>query len=103
MKGKACKTTYFGQIAVETGQNVSVNFQNRAKALGQAARRRRKALRLSQSEVARFAGCSRLLVSELERGKLTVRMDKLLDVLHVIGLEMRLQSGKEVLSIDENL
>lgn len=92
-----------GVLVIDFGQNVSVSMQKRARELGAAARRRRKALRINQTELARLAGCSRLLVSELERGKLTIRLDKLLDVLNVLGMEFNLRSGKEVLSIDEKL
>jgi len=50
-----------------------------------------------------MAGCSELFVRELEQGKPTVRLDKTLDVLRVLGLELRLVSGRGVLIVDERL
>lgn len=50
-------------------------------------RERRKALGLTQDDLADLAGCSPRFVRALEAGKATVRMDKVLDVLAVLGLE----------------
>lgn len=44
-----------------------------------------------------------MFVRELEQGKPTVRLDKTLDVLRVLGLELRLVSGRGVLIVDERL
>ncbi len=74
-----------------------------AKRLGAAARKRRKALRVPQGQLAAMAGCSELFVRELEQGKPTVRLDKTLDVLRVLGLELRLVSGRGVLVVDPSL
>ena len=64
-------------------------------AIPDVIRRRRKAIGLSQQELAEFAGCSRLFVSELERGKLTVQFDKLLAVIEVLGLNLNLLPKEE--------
>jgi y4mF family transcriptional regulator len=53
-----------------------------------AIRDRRKALRLTQDHLADLAGCSPRFVRALEGGKQSVRLDKLLDVLDVLGLEL---------------
>lgn len=58
-------------------------------------RARRKAIGLSQSELAEYAGCSRLFVSELERGKLTFHFDKFLSVLAVLGLNFKIVPKEE--------
>lgn len=52
---------------------------------------KRKALGLTQEELATYAGVSAKFVIELESGKKTIRMDKLLAVLKVFDctLEMR--------------
>ncbi|MBI4957624.1 MAG: helix-turn-helix transcriptional regulator [Myxococcales bacterium] len=62
--------------------------------LGAAVRRRRKALRLSQLDLCRYAGCGLAFLYDLERGKPSVRLDKVLDVLQVLGVELRLADGK---------
>lgn len=51
-------------------------------------RRRRRSLQLTQDEVADLAGCSARFVRSLEAGKATVRLDKLVAVLDVVGLEL---------------
>jgi y4mF family transcriptional regulator len=52
-------------------------------------RSRRKSLRLTQAALADLAGCSSRFVREVEGGKATVRLDKLLALLHALGLELR--------------
>lgn len=69
--------------------------------LAEAIRSRRKALRLNQTEAAALAGCNRLFISEVESGKQTVRLDKLLDLLDALGYQLALESGKNRLEIHE--
>jgi y4mF family transcriptional regulator len=57
-------------------------------------RARRRALGLSQTELGELAGTSLRFVHTLENGKGSVRLDKVLDVLDVLGLELRL-TGRE--------
>ena len=54
-------------------------------------RARRKSLRLTQQDLADLARCSARFVRALEAGKQTVRLDKLLDVLDALGLELTAQ------------
>ena len=68
--------------------------------LGVAIRNRRKSLGLTQQELARLAGCGLAFLYELESGKSTVRLDKLLGVLGVLGLELSLVEGKDALGVD---
>ena len=56
--------------------------------MGQEVRRRRRELHLNQEEVADLAGVSSSLVRFIEHNKPTVRLDKVADVLNVLGLEM---------------
>lgn len=72
-----------------------------AKMFGEAIRKRRKALGLTQKRLAEFAGCGVVYIYMLESGKPTIRMDKLLGVLKILGMGMRLTESKEVLTIDE--
>ncbi len=65
-----------------------------ARRLGTAIRRRRRDLALTQKQLAEFAGCGLAFLYELERGKRSTRLDKVLDVLDVLGLELRLEEGR---------
>ena len=65
----------------------------RVSVLAAAVARRRKALGLLQSEVAELAGCSERFVHTVEHGKPSLRLDKLLDVLEVLGLDLVLAAG----------
>lgn len=56
--------------------------------LGAAVRRRRKLLGLTQEAVARQAGCGPVFVYHLERGKPSLRLDKLLNILRVLGMDI---------------
>lgn len=76
---------------------------DKTRRLGEAVRRRRKALGLTQKDLAEFAGCGVVYLYMLESGKATIRMDKLMDVLAVLGLGLKLVEGKEGLSIAEGL
>ena len=61
--------------------------------LARALRQRRKALGLTQAELGALAGCGRLFVGRLETCKSSLRMDKVLDVLEVLGLRFELHTG----------
>jgi y4mF family transcriptional regulator len=71
--------------------------------LSAAVRRQRKALGLTQIELGRYAGCGADFIYDLENGKPTLRLDKLLDVLATLGLQLVLESGKQRLRISEKL
>jgi y4mF family transcriptional regulator len=53
-------------------------------------RARRRDLGLTQEELADLAGCSVRFVRSLEHGKPTIRVDKMTDLLTVLGLELDL-------------
>ncbi len=57
--------------------------------LGEQVRDRRKALGLTQQDLADLAGCSVRFVGELEAGKDTVRLDIVGACLEALGLELR--------------
>jgi y4mF family transcriptional regulator len=54
-------------------------------AIGEYVRKRRIASNLSQKELGELAGVGTRFVSELERGKATLRMDAVNKVLRVFG------------------
>ena len=68
--------------------------QAAALALGRAIRQQRKALRLTQAQLAQLAGCGVAFLYLIESGKPTVRLDKVLDVLGVLGLQLKLERGR---------
>jgi y4mF family transcriptional regulator len=69
------------------------------RSLGQAVRAERQRLKLTQTQLAEFAGCGLTFVNQLERGKPSVRLEKLLDVLEVLGLTLSLAKGKDLLKV----
>lgn len=58
--------------------------------LGLAIRHARKAHGLTQAELAGLAGTGPRFVSELERGKASAELGKVMDVLAVLGLRLLL-------------
>lgn len=72
--------------------------------LATAVRAQRKRLGISQLDLAAMAGCGPVFIHDLESGKkATLRLDKVVDVLRVLGLELALRPGKRGLAIDEAL
>jgi len=62
--------------------------------LGAAVKRQRKSLNLTQKDLGNYAGCGALFIHDLEKGKVTLRLNKLIDVLKVLGLQLSLEPGK---------
>ena len=75
----------------------------RVATLARMIRARRKVLRLTQVDLSRLAGCGPDFVYDLEAGKTTLRFDKLLDVLGVLGLELVVGEGKGILVMAPNI
>lgn len=69
-------------------------MSDRASSLGQVVRGRREQLGLTQVELAELAAVSTRFVHTLEADKPTVRLDKVVDVLGVLGLELRVARGR---------
>jgi y4mF family transcriptional regulator len=67
---------------MQTASNV---VRERADTIGDYIRKRRIASRLTQKELGELAGVGTRLISELERGKPTLRMDAVNKVLRVFG------------------
>jgi y4mF family transcriptional regulator len=61
------------------------SIETSPRSIGQFVHERRVASRLSQQQLGELAGVGTRLVSELERGKPTLRMDAVNKVLHVFG------------------
>lgn len=62
--------------------------------LAQQLRERRTALGLGQQELADLSGTSVRFIRNLEHGKTTVRVDKLLAILEVLGLDLQVDVRK---------
>lgn len=88
---------------MEKDGNMPVAQHPAAQALGHAIRKQRKALRLSQAQLAQLSGCGVAFLYLLETGKPTVRLDKVLDVLNVLGLQLRLARGRDGLVVEDLL
>ena len=56
--------------------------------LGEVIRSRRLELGLTQTEVAEVADANLRFVSELERGKVTARLENVMRVLETLGIEL---------------
>ncbi len=82
---------------------MQVMTNKRGSPLAEVLLRRRRALGITQEQLAKFAECSVPYIYLLESGKTTVRIDKLIAVLSVLGLQLRVEAGKEGLKIDEKL
>ena len=63
--------------------------------LAEAIRHQRKSLGLTQEQLGLYAGCGALFIHDLEKGKSTVRLSKLIDVLKILGLQLTLEPGKQ--------
>ncbi|KGN32967.1 transcriptional regulator [Knoellia sinensis KCTC 19936] len=62
--------------------------------LATAVRERRRALGLTQQETGELAGVSAKFIRDFERGKDSVRLDKLTDLLDVLGLALRVEVSR---------
>jgi len=65
-------------------------MEDRTTAIGRQIRERRRSLKLTQEDLANLAGCSPRFLREVEGGKPGVRLDKLLDVVEALGLELQI-------------
>ncbi len=59
-----------------------------------AVRERRRLLGLDQEDLAALAGCSPRFLGKLESGIAAVRLDKVLDVLDVLGLALEVRASE---------
>lgn len=69
--------------------------------IGEFVRQRRTANKLTQRKLGELAGVGTRLVSELERGKPTLRMDAVNKVLHVFGKMLSYAEAPREEEVDE--
>jgi y4mF family transcriptional regulator len=75
-----------------------MELESALETLAQRIRSERKSQGLSQTELANIAGVSLNFLSQLESGKSTAQLDKVLLVIHSLGLELHIQYGKQGIS-----
>ena len=73
------------------------------KQLGKTIKSRRKHLRMSQEELALLSETSLNFICQLEAGKTTVRLNKLLEVLYALGLEFNVINGSSQISFADDV
>lgn len=71
--------------------------------IGRVIRAERQAAKLTQQQLGELSGVGLNFISQLERGKPSVRLDKVLDVLKVLGLELNIIRGTLGVSVSEEL
>ena len=71
--------------------------------IGSTIRDERKALGLRQEELAAASGVGLRFLVELERGKATVQMGKVLDVLAALGCELQIRKPDGTIVDDQSL
>jgi y4mF family transcriptional regulator len=62
-----------------------------SKSFGNAIRKRRKELGYTQRDLSEFSGLSISFLSDLERGKKTIELEKALYVISILGLNLNLE------------
>lgn len=82
------------------GASSSEPDSGRVKTLGEAVRKRRHELGLRQTELADLAGCSQRFVHTVEHGKPSLRLDKVLDLLEVLGLSLLVVPGRGRITVE---
>lgn len=76
---------------------------NKNNFLGSIIRKERRLKKLNQQQLGELSGTGLNFISQLERGKATVRLDKVSSVLEVLGLEMHIRRGRSVFSASEEV
>ncbi len=71
-----------------------INNVTAMKSLGRCIKGQRSRMQLSQTELADLAGVSTNFVSQVESGKTTARIGKVLDIMHALGMGFSLELGK---------
>lgn len=63
-----------------------------AKQIGKMIRFHRKQSGLSQEELAKLGGLGKTVIFDIEKGKLSVRLDTLLKVMRVLNIQLEFKS-----------
>ena len=58
-----------------------------AKSFGDAIKRRRKELKITQAYLSEFSGVSTSFLSDLENGKPTIELEKAIRIANILGMD----------------
>lgn len=61
--------------------------------LGEAVEAERKRRKLTQGQLASLSGTSINFISQIERGKKTAQIGKIMDVLQILGIQLAIEKG----------
>lgn len=61
--------------------------------LGRAIKKERKKRQLTQTQLAHLSNCNINFISQIESGKSSAHIGKVLEVLNVLGLEIHIEKG----------
>ncbi len=64
--------------------------------LAKTVQKHRKLAGLTQVEMANLAGVGKTVVYDLEKGKITIRVETMLKILSVINIELEIRTPTEV-------
>jgi HTH-type transcriptional regulator/antitoxin HipB len=64
--------------------------------LGEAIESERKRRKLTQGQLASLSGASINFISQIERGKKTAQIGKVIDVLQILGMQLVIKRGQLV-------
>ena len=64
---------------------------NNTKTLGETIRARRKELHYTQAYLAEFTGLRVTFISDVERGKTTAEIEKIIRLINVLGLNLLIE------------
>ena len=64
---------------------------NNTKTLGETIRARRKELHYTQAYLAEYTGLSVTFISDVERGKTTAEIEKIIRLINVLGLNLLIE------------
>ncbi|MES2767751.1 MAG: type II toxin-antitoxin system Y4mF family antitoxin [Bdellovibrionota bacterium] len=67
--------------------------------LGKFIREQRESRGISQTDLAHLSGTSLNFISQLENGKESVRISKVLDILSSLGIKIKLSLGKNEIEL----
>jgi HTH-type transcriptional regulator/antitoxin HipB len=87
---ESSKIIPIGHFFVTPGKVVQTTTE-----LGQLARERRQQIALTQLDVAGLSNTGNRFIVELEQGKPTLQLQKVLDVLNLLGLEVVIRAKTE--------
>ena len=62
-----------------------------SKSLGQSIRARRKELGYTQKYLSEYTGLSITFISQLERGKPTAEIEKTIQLIHILGMDLMIE------------